>query len=80
MDNIDFDDQIELEHILFLERKCRNCNKIKTLMSDFYLTRKNKGAFPSAYSYECKDCTIKRIQLSRIKNKKISVIWEYPDW
>ena len=79
-DDIDLDDQIELEHILFSERKCRSCGKIKNLMTDFYLTRKNRGAFPSAYSYECKECTIQRIQLSRSKNKKISSIWEYPDW
>jgi len=80
MDDIDFDDQIELEHILFLDRKCRECGKIKNLMTDFYLTRKNRGAFPSAYSYECKDCTIKRIQNNRSTKKKILDVWEYPDW
>jgi hypothetical protein len=75
----DFDDQIELEHILFSDRKCRICKKVKNLTSDFYLTRKNRGVFPSAYSYECKDCTIKRIQRSR-KDQKKSIQWEYPDW
>jgi hypothetical protein len=75
----DFDDQIELEHILFSDRKCRICKKVKNLTSDFYLTRKNRGVFPSAYSYECKDCTIKRIQSSRKVQKK-TIEWEYPDW
>jgi len=76
----DFDDQIELEHILFSDRKCRVCKKVKSLTSDYYLTRKNKGVFPSAYSYECKDCTIKRIQSSRHSKKEIPNMWEYPDW
>ncbi len=76
---MDFSDQINIEHILFLERKCRSCEQIKSLMDEFYLTRKGRGAFPSAYSYECKECTKKRI----IKNRKTSqntVKWEYPDW
>jgi len=76
---MDFDDQIELEHILFFERKCRVCKKVKNLMDDFYLTRKNKGVFPSAYSYECKECTIKRIKESR-KKQALSTEWDYPDW
>ena len=77
--DFDFDDQIELEHILFFDRKCRVCGKVKNLMNDFYLTRKNKGAFPSAYSYECKTCTILRIKNHR-KIKKDSTEWQYPDW
>lgn len=76
---MDFDDQIELEHILFSDRKCRVCNKVKNLIDDFYLTRKGRGTFPSAYSYECKECTKKRILKSRVK--KLNVLeWEYPDW
>jgi len=32
---------------------------------------------PSAYSYECKECTIKRVREKRkVKQKE----WEYPDW
>jgi hypothetical protein len=79
---MDFDDQIELEHILFFDRKCRVCGKIKNLIDDFYLTRKGRGTFPSAYSYECKECTKKRILTSRVrKNRRtISLEWEYPDW
>lgn len=79
---MDLDDQIELEHILFFERKCRVCGKVKNLMDDYYLTRKGRGMFPSAYSYECKDCTKKRIISSRLsKGKRMPVVmWEYPDW
>jgi hypothetical protein len=80
---MDFDEQLDLEHILFFDRKCRNCGKIKSLLDDFYLIRKNKGAFPSAYSYECKDCTKERtIKTRKInnQNKKFYLTWEYPDW
>ena len=79
---MDFDDQIELEHILFFERKCRVCGEVKNLMDDYYLTRKGRRMFPSAYSYECKDCTKYRIMSTRNnKDKKIhSIMWEYPDW
>jgi hypothetical protein len=76
---MDIDDQIELEHILFSERKCRSCGKIKNLIDDFYLTHKDRGPFPSAYSYECKECTVIRIKKSR-KLKKGVGMWEYPDW
>ena len=77
--DFDFDDQVDLEHILFFDRKCRVCGKVKNLMNDFYLTRKNKSVFPSAYSYECKSCTVKRIKGSR--NTKLKRLeWEYPDW
>ena len=76
---MDLDDQIELEHILFTERKCRVCGQIKSLMDDFYLTRRNRSAFTSAYSYECKECTVKRVTKDR-KSKKIVTKWEYPDW
>ena len=51
---MEFDEQIELEHLLFSERKCRVCGKVKNLVEDFYLTRKYKGTLPSAYSYECR--------------------------
>ena len=61
---MDFDDQIELEHLLLQERKCRTCGKVKDLMEDFYLTRKNRRN-QSSYSYECKVCTVKRIVNNR---------------
>ncbi len=71
---MDFDDQLELEHLLFTERKCRVCGKIKSLTTDFYVTRKNRTLL-SSYSYECKECT-----KIRIKSKKKSNTWQYPDW
>ena len=76
---MDLDDQLDLEHLLFFERKCRICGKTKSLMDDFYLTHKGRGSFKSAYSYECKECTKDRI----VKNRKSSfkqIKWEYPDW
>jgi hypothetical protein len=76
---MDLNDQINIEHILFLDRKCRVCGEVKSLMDDYYLTRKGRGAFPSAYSYECKECTKKRIIENRKKVKTISEC-EYPDW
>ena len=75
---MDFDEQIELEHLLLQERKCRICGKVKDLISDFYLIRKNRRN-QSAYSYECKVCTVRRIVETR---KKIQphTDWNYPDW
>jgi ferredoxin-like protein FixX len=73
---MDFDDQIELEHLLFFDRKCRVCKKVKSLMDDYYLTRRDRGTLPSSYSYECKECTIKRVK----SKKKKKLDWEYPDW
>jgi len=78
---MDLDDQIELEHLLFFDRRCRSCNKVKNLVEDFYLTHKGRSSFASAYSYECKECTKIRILSSRKTKKKISTFeWEYPDW
>ena len=76
---MDFDDQVELEHLLFLDRKCRVCGKVKSLLDDFYLTRKDRGTLPSAYSYECKECTVIRVTANRMSNKVFDK-WEYPDW
>ena len=76
---MDIEEQFELEHLFLTERKCRICGKTKDLIDGFYLTRKGRGDIPSAYSYECKKCTIKRIQNDR-RNKKINLNWEYPDW
>jgi|TARA_B100000085_G_C18496167_1_gene493415 DNA-directed RNA polymerase subunit M/transcription elongation factor TFIIS len=73
-----FEESFELEHLFLTERKCKKCGQTKNLLTDFYLTRKDRGTLPSAYSYECKECTVRRIKESRIKNK--TVFWEYPDW
>jgi hypothetical protein len=76
---MDVGDQFSLEHLIFSSRTCRACKKEKDLISDFYLIRKDRGAFPSSYSYECKSCTINRIISSR-KTKVKTRGWEYPDW
>ena len=76
---MDIGDQFSLEHLLFKERKCKSCNKTKNLIEDFYMTRKNKRGLPSAYAYECKDCTITRI-LNNRKGKQPLADWQYPDW
>ena len=76
---MELDKQIKLGHLLLADRKCRVCGETKNLIDGFYRTRKDRGAVASSYSYECKDCTIKRI----IENKKDSdshLKWEYPDW
>jgi hypothetical protein len=76
---MDLDKEIELEHLLFFDRRCRVCGKVKNLLEDFYLTRKDRGSFPSAYSYECKECTVKRTTETRKRPRGI-IKWEYPDW
>ena len=45
----DISRQIELEHLLFKERKCKTCGQEKNLLEDFYMTRKDRGAIPSAF-------------------------------
>ena len=45
----------------------------KNLVDGFYRTRKDRGPVAASYSYECKECTKKRV-------KKRSNVWEYPDW
>jgi hypothetical protein len=76
---MDIEEQFELGHLFLSERKCRVCAEVKDLIDGFYLTRKGRGNIPSAYSYECKSCTVERIIESRKKNK-LKVNWEYPDW
>ena len=76
---MELDEQIQLGHLLLEERKCRVCGEQKNLLHSFYRVRKNMNLL-SSYSYECKECTIKRIKESR-KNNKIDVgHWTYPDW
>ena len=75
---MDFEDQVDLEHLLFLDRRCRTCGQVKNLIEDYYQTRNKKG-LPSSYSYECKGCTIKRVVANRMTSKVFDK-WEYPDW
>ena len=81
---MDIGDQFSLEHLLFKERKCRSCSKVKNLIEDFYLVRKHKKGLPSGYSYECKDCTVKRVTASRKKKNRPRplppYLADYPDW
>ena len=74
---MEIDKQINLGHLLLVDRKCRVCGEIKNLIDGFYRTRKNRGPVSSSYSYECKECTKKRVLKSK---KKGSVLWVYPDW
>ena len=76
---MDLGDHFSLDHLIFKERTCRSCGKTKSLMDDFYLTRKNRPTVASAYSYECKICTVKRVLESRKKKDNFST-WDYPDW
>ena len=76
---MDLDDQLKLGHLLLYERKCRICGITKNLVEDFYRTRKDRGPVASSYSYECKDCTKKRVIVSRMTTT-IFDRWEYPDW
>ena len=76
---MDIGDQFSLEHLLFKERICRSCGKKKSLIEDFYMTRKSKRDLPSGYSYECKECTIIRVVASRMADRVLDR-WEYPDW
>ena len=75
---MDLDDEFVLNHLLLQERKCRSCGKIKNLLTDYYRTRKNRTT-ASAYSYECKECTVMRVVASRLSGKILDR-WEYPDW
>jgi hypothetical protein len=76
---MDLDGQIRLGHLLLNDRKCRVCGEVKNLIDSFYRTRKDRGPVPSSYSYECKECTIKRIVTSRMTTRILDK-WEYPDW
>ena len=76
---MDVNNQFELEHLYLTERTCRSCGKVKDLIDGFYRTRKNKYHL-SSYSYECKECTIKRVMNSKSKRKLSFGDYEYPDW
>ena len=75
---MEFDKQIKLGHLLLADRKCRVCGETKNLVDGFYRTRKDRGAVASSFSYECKECTIRRVA-NKMTNKVLDK-WEYPDW
>ena len=76
---MDLDKQIKFGHLLLVDRKCRVCGEVKNLIDSFYRTRKDRGPVTSSYSYECKECTIKRIS-DRKNFAEKDLTWEYPDW
>jgi hypothetical protein len=76
---MELDKQIKLGHLLLVDRKCRVCGENKNLIDSFYRTRKDRGSVASSYSYECKECTIKRINDRKNKTQNFFK-WEYPDW
>jgi len=65
---MDLDDQLQLAHLLLQERKCRVCGQEKNLIDGYYRTRKNVR-LASSYSYECKECTVKRVCGNNRRNK-----------
>ena len=71
---MDLDEQLELAHLLLQDRKCRVCGQEKNLIDGYYRTRKNVR-LASSYSYECKECTAKRVcennRRNRLKKNRI---------
>jgi hypothetical protein len=76
---MELEKQIKLGHLLLMDRKCRVCGEIKNLIDSFYRTRKSRGPVASSYSYECKECTVKRVVANRMVSRVLDK-WEYPDW
>jgi predicted nucleic acid-binding Zn ribbon protein len=76
---MDLDKQIKLSHLLLTDRKCRTCGEVKNLIESFYRTHKERGPVASSYSYECKECSIKRVVTNRMVSRVLDK-WEYPDW
>ena len=64
---MDLDQQVSAGQLLLETRVCRVCGKEKNLVDEYYLSRKNPG-LASSYSYECKDCTVKRTTEYNKKN------------
>ena len=76
---MELDEQLQLAHLLLQERKCRVCGVEKNLIDGYYKTRKNVR-LASSYSYECKECTIKRVCRKHRRKNKAPILWDYPDW
>ncbi len=78
---MDLDEQLQLAHLLLEERVCRICKQQKNLLQSYYRVRKNMR-LASSYSYECKECTVKRITERRRRRSKTKTFpeWTYPDW
>jgi hypothetical protein len=77
---MELEDQIKYGHLLLYERECRTCGVTKNLLEGFYRIRKTRGITASSFSYECKECTIKRITNKRKQLQEKDIKWHYPDW
>jgi len=77
---MDLDKQIRLGHLLLTDRRCRTCGEEKNLIDGFYRTRKDRGPVASSFSYECKECTARRVIQSKKKSLSSTLDWQYPDW
>ena len=64
---MEIDEQFSTAHLLLETRVCRVCGKDKNLVGDYYLSRKDP-TLPSSYSYECKECVVKRTTAYNKKN------------
>ena len=68
---MELDDQISTAHLLLETRICRVCKKQKNLLGDYYLSRKDPTK-KSSYSYECKECTVKRtVEYNRVNSTSV---------
>jgi len=76
---MEIDEQFQYGHLFLYDRKCRSCGEVKNLIEGFYKIRKSRGPTASSYSYECKECTIKRVVSNRMISRVLDK-WEYPDW
>ena len=72
---MELDEQVTTAHLLLETRECRVCGQEKNLLADYYLSRKDP-TLASSYSYECKECTIKRT-VEYNKNNSSSVRSQY---
>ena len=61
-------DQIQTAHLLMETRACRVCGEEKELLTEYYLSRKDP-TLKSSYSYECRECCIKRTTDYNLKNR-----------
>ena len=68
---MELDDQISTAHLLLETRVCRVCKKDKNLLEDYYLSRKAPTK-KSSYSYECKECTVKRtVEYNKVNSTSV---------
>ncbi len=92
---MEFDLESQFKHgeLLLSERRCRVCGGVKNLIEGYYITHKKSTHLPSSYSYECKECTVKRVISSRKRKKyedgikdgdfyeePVGYDYLYPDW